>query len=145
MSDTFTLAQRLEDDSIGLMDLPLSSVRLANDRRFPWVILIPRRAGIRELHALDAPDRAQLMEEIATVSRALENELGALKMNVAALGNQEPQLHVHIIARFEQDVAWPGPIWCEGAPERYEPAAASAIATRVSQAIERTGVPIVAS
>lgn len=145
MFDTFSVAQRLAEDSIAVLDLPLSSVRLANDRRFPWVILIPRRADLRELHSLDAPDRAQLMEEISAVSKALDTELGALKMNIAALGNQEPQLHVHIIARFADDVAWPKPIWSEGTAEHYEPAAASAMAARITRAIQGTGMVIVAS
>ena len=142
MSATFSVAQRLADDSIALLDLPLSSARLMNDRRFPWVLLIPRRANLRELHALVQSDRTQLIEEITTVSSALEIEFGAHKMNVAALGNQVPQLHVHVIARFAQDVAWPGPVWCVGNAERYEPTAANAMTSRVTRAIEATGMPI---
>jgi len=118
----FELHPRLVADTREVVRLPLCRVLLMNDRRFPWLILVPQRAGIREIHQLAAADRAALVEEIATVAQALEKLHKADKMNVAALGNMVPQLHVHIIARFTTDPAWPNPIWGRGTAEAYDPA-----------------------
>jgi diadenosine tetraphosphate (Ap4A) HIT family hydrolase len=84
---------------------------MVNDRTFPWCVLVPARNDIREIHELEPPDQAALIREIASVSKAMQAEFAADKMNVAALGNVVPQLHVHIVARFEDDPAWPAPIW----------------------------------
>ncbi len=92
-----------------------------NDSRFPWVLLVPRRAGAAEIIDLEKGDRALLFEEITAVSAALKAATACDKLNVAALGNQVRQLHVHIVARFTGDSAWPGPIWGESAPVAYEP------------------------
>ena len=105
----FELHPRLAADTREVTRLSLCRVLLMNDRRFPWLILVPARADIREIHQLSAPDRATLVEEIATVAQAMETLHKADKMNVAALGNQVPQLHVHVIARFTSDPAWPNP------------------------------------
>ncbi len=113
---SFTLHDRLAADTRHVMALPLCNVLMANDKRFPWLILVPRRPDVRELFALDASDRFQAMEEICGVAAALEEATGAIKMNIGALGNMVPQLHIHIIARFEQDEAWPGAIWGVGTP-----------------------------
>ena len=110
----FNLDPRLRDDSIPVADLGLCSLRLMDDRRFPWLLLIPRRPGCVELLDLQAEDQAQLGREILAVSGALKDRLQPDKLNVAALGNQVAQLHVHVIARFRDDAAWPGPVWGVG-------------------------------
>ena len=115
----FELDSRLEGDSVPLCDLDLCAVRLMNDARFPWVILVPRIAGLAELIDLSEPDRRTMTDEIDQVTRALSVQTRAEKMNVAALGNMVRQLHVHVIARFSGDAAWPGPIWGVGTPAAY--------------------------
>ena len=111
----FELHPRLAADSFTIGDLPLSRVLLNNDARFPWCILVPRIAGLRDLHDVPASNRTQLFDEIEQLSLALIAFTGAEKMNVAALGNMVPQLHVHVIARREDDAAWPMPVWNAGA------------------------------
>lgn len=110
----FELDPRLAGDSLPVIDLQLCSLRLMNDRRFPWLLLVPRRAACVELLDLAAQDQDQLWREILSVSQALKQILNPDKLNVAALGNQVAQLHVHVIARYRQDAAWPGPVWGVG-------------------------------
>ena len=119
----FALDPRLDADTTPVTELALSTLRLARDARFPWLILVPRRANLAEIIDLEDADRAALFDEITAVSRALRDATGCDKLNVAALGNQVRQLHVHVIARFETDAAWPGPIWGSGAPVAYATAA----------------------
>ena len=107
----FALDPRLEADTLEIAVFPLTVVRLMNDRRFPWVILVPARAGAIEIVDLSPADRATLIEEIARVSAAMRELFQPAKLNVAALGNVVPQLHVHVVARFTTDAAWPNPIW----------------------------------
>ena len=129
---TFALDSRLETDTLHLGDLLLSRVRLMNDARFPWLILVPRKPDLREFTDLAAPERAMLMEEIAAASTALQDATGAQKLNVGALGNRVPQLHVHVVARFEGDSAWPAPVWGNGRGEPYGDAAAQALAAQIT-------------
>lgn len=117
---TFELHPRLAADTVPVGTLPLCRVLLMNDATYPWCILVPQRANIREIHALERPDQQQLMQEIAEVSAAMETAFAADKMNVAALGNIVPQLHVHVIARFEADPAWPAPVWGRQPAQPYE-------------------------
>lgn len=107
----FELHPTLARDGIFIADLPLCRVMLANDSRYPWVILVPRRAQIREIYELEKQDQLQLHSESVNLSRAMAELYQADKMNVAALGNMVPQLHIHHVARYESDAAWPGPIW----------------------------------
>lgn len=107
----FCLHPQLVADTFLLGELPLSLVLLANDSQYPWLILVPKRANIREIHRLSAADQQQLMRESCAVAGLLETALAADKINVAALGNMVPQLHVHHVARFSTDAAWPSPIW----------------------------------
>ncbi|MFC3052045.1 HIT domain-containing protein [Kordiimonas pumila] len=107
----FSLHSQLAADTFEVGTFTLSRVLLMNDSNYPWLILVPARAGVREMHELAEADQQQLMYEITHTSKALEALTGADKMNVAALGNMVPQLHVHIIARFKADPAWPGPVW----------------------------------
>ena len=122
----FTLHEWLAADSVALGEGPLSLVRLMNDRRFPWLILVPRRPGLREIYELAEPDRALLIEEVAAAGRSLQTATAAAKINVGALGNLVPQLHVHVVARSPGDAAWPGPVWGHGRPEAYDAAGLAA-------------------
>jgi diadenosine tetraphosphate (Ap4A) HIT family hydrolase len=114
---SFTLDPRLAADTHAIGALPFSELLLMDDARFPWVILVPRIAGARELIDLDEGDQRLLLGEIDRIARALEALLHPDKLNIAALGNVVPQLHVHVIARFTDDAAWPNPVWgrCERA------------------------------
>jgi diadenosine tetraphosphate (Ap4A) HIT family hydrolase len=114
----FVLDDRLDADTIELATLPLCQVRLMNDRRFPWVILVPARPDASEIIDLDAADRARLIEEVALISTIMRELFRPTKLNVGALGNVVAQLHLHVVARFAGDAAWPGPVWGTQ-PERY--------------------------
>ncbi|HEV7491172.1 MAG TPA: HIT domain-containing protein [Rhodanobacteraceae bacterium] len=114
MSARFKLDPRLLADTDAIGELPLSDLLLMNDARFPWLILVPRIAGARELIDLDERDQQTLLGEINLIGRALETLLRPDKLNIAALGNIVAQLHVHVIARFAEDAAWPQPVWGHG-------------------------------
>jgi diadenosine tetraphosphate (Ap4A) HIT family hydrolase len=120
---SFTLHPRLEADTVLLVDLGLSRLLLMKDALYPWLILVPAKPGLREIHDLEATDRARLIEEIASASRALQDLYAPDKINVGQLGNLVPQLHIHVIARFIDDPAWPGPVWGKVPPQAYEPKA----------------------
>ena len=107
----FDLHPQLAQDTVAIGDLPLSRLLLNKDANYPWLVLVPRRADVTEIVELDASARAQLMTEIGDVSQALRDITRCDKLNVAALGNMVPQLHVHIIARRKTDAAWPRPVW----------------------------------
>ncbi|TVQ31186.1 MAG: HIT family protein [Wenzhouxiangella sp.] len=115
----FELDKRLATDSLPVTDLALGRVRLMNDRRFPWLLLVPRRPGCVEVLDLDDADQERLWTEIRLLAEALRAISAPDKLNIAALGNQVAQLHVHVIARFRNDAAWPAPIWGVGKPEPY--------------------------
>lgn len=116
----FALHPQLAKDCFKVGDLPLSTVLLCNDANYPWVILVPRRADIREAFQLSETDQLQLMTESNGVLELMNQHFDADKMNVAALGNQVPQLHVHHIVRYQNDDAWPGPIWGAVPNKPYE-------------------------
>jgi diadenosine tetraphosphate (Ap4A) HIT family hydrolase len=123
MAETWTLHPQLERDTTSIGDLPLSRVLIINDANYPWLLLVPRRANIVELTDLDDVEQAQLMTEINRVARALRAVTSCDKLNIAALGNVVPQLHVHIIARRQGDAAWPKPVWGAVPPvdhDKYE-------------------------
>src|SRR5688572_33489830 len=105
MAASWTLHPQLNRDTAGLGDLPLSRVLVINDANYPWLLLVPRRPDIVEITDLDEVAQAQLMTEVTRVSRAMREVTNCDKLNVAALGNMVPQLHVHIIARFRTDPA----------------------------------------
>ncbi len=107
----FVLHPRLQADTQLLGDLPLCRVLLAKDSQYPWLILVPRVAHLREIHHLSPTQQHQLMQESCAVASLMERRLTPDKINVAALGNLVPQLHLHHVARFASDAAWPGPIW----------------------------------
>ncbi|MBI2707450.1 MAG: HIT domain-containing protein [Proteobacteria bacterium] len=115
------LYPRLESESTYVIDLPLSQVRLSHNAAFPWIILVPQKDGLVELIDLTSEDQQKLMQEIATASQIMRQLFHPTKLNVANLGNRVPQLHIHVIARYENDAAWPGPVWGEMS-ETYDPA-----------------------
>lgn len=110
----FSLHERLKADTLEVVSLGLCRVLLMKDT-LPWVILVPEREGIREIHELARADRAGLMEETALASRIINELFSPDKINIGVLGNIVPQLHIHVIGRFKGDRAWPGPVW--GRPE----------------------------
>lgn len=107
----FTLAPELERDCIELADWPLCKVLLMNDSQYPWFILVPRKEGLKEIIDLSEHEQVTLTQESAKLSCMLKTVFKPHKLNVAALGNMVPQLHIHHIARFEDDPAWPKPVW----------------------------------
>lgn len=115
----FELHSQLMKDCRQVGDLPLCRVLLMDDSRYPWLILVPRRERIIEVFELSTTDQRQLMDEISGSAAALAGHARADKMNVAALGNIVPQLHVHVVARRIGDTAWPGPVWGVGEPSPY--------------------------
>ena len=130
MADAFALDPRLSAEALPIGDLPLSAVLLVDDSRYPWFVLVPRRPDVSELTDLDAADAAALMGEIRIATRVMIALAKPDKVNVAALGNIVPQLHVHVIARFLSDPAWPGPVWGSGSRSPYPPHAAASLAER---------------
>lgn len=115
----FELHPQLAADCHQVGDLPLSRVLLLNDRRYPWLILVPRRAHLREIYQLSPVDRAQLLDESCRVGERLMCTFGGDKLNIGALGNLVPQLHIHHIVRRVDDPAWPGPVWGHSPAEPY--------------------------
>jgi diadenosine tetraphosphate (Ap4A) HIT family hydrolase len=125
---SWTLHPQLERDTLTLGDLPLGRVLLMNDANYPWLVLVPRREGIVEIIDLEEADRTALMVEITQISRALRDETRCDKLNVAALGNAVPQLHVHVIARFRGDAAGPNAVWGRAPAKPYAAVAQEALA-----------------
>ncbi len=117
----FILDERLRRSSVHVLRLGLCEMRLMDDRRWPWLILVPQRPRIVEMHDLQPLDQAMLTFETNLVAATLKSCSGCTKINTGSLGNVVPQLHVHVIARKENDPNWPGPVWGFGQPLRYEP------------------------
>jgi len=135
MTEDFTLHPQLAADTVPVGSLPLSRVLLANDANYPWLILVPRRPGLVELIDLDEAAQVLLLGEIAAAARALKAITGCDKLNIAALGNQVPQLHVHVIARRHGDKAWPKPVWGAAEPTAYEPKARDGLIAALCRAL----------
>ncbi|ARS53039.1 HIT domain-containing protein [Kushneria konosiri] len=110
----FALHERLAADTLFVASLELCELRLMNDARFVWALLIPQRDGIRESFELPRQERARLWQEVDQLGEFMMRHTGADKINIGALGNMVPQLHVHVIARAQGDDAWPGPVWGAG-------------------------------
>lgn len=111
---------RLEESSTFVTDLDLCQVRLSHNARFPWALLIPKAEGITEIIDMPPASQLRLMMEISLTSRIMRKLFSPDKLNVAALGNVVPQLHVHVIARYKDDEAWPNPVWNSGIESAYE-------------------------
>jgi diadenosine tetraphosphate (Ap4A) HIT family hydrolase len=132
----FVLHDRLAADTHFVCDLQICRVLLMNDSRFSWLILVPRMADLTELHDVPVEHQQALWKEIISVSGTLADFARADKMNTAALGNQVPQLHVHVIARYTSDAAWPNPVWGSGPSQPYTSSAARELVDKLSHALE---------
>ncbi|MDX1803058.1 MAG: HIT family protein [Alcanivorax sp.] len=114
-----TLHPRLAQDTRPLAETEMCWIRYMNDQRFAWLVVVPKREGLREWHHLPAAEQQALLTLVNAMAGQLEQVTGADKINLGALGNLVPQLHVHIIARFQDDPCWPGPVWGQGSPEPW--------------------------
>ena len=123
----FALHPQLQADCIPLGRFPLCQLLLLNDANYPWFILVPEREDIREIYQLSADDQLQLLRESSQLAQQLADRFKADKMNIAALGNVVPQLHLHHIVRYRHDPAWPAPIWGKVPPQPYDAAAVATL------------------
>ncbi len=138
----FRLHDRLAADTVEICRLPLCRVQLMDDQRFPWLLAVPAREGVTEIHQLWDEDLQKLMQEIAALSRLMQELLEPDKINVGSLGNLVPQLHIHIVGRFRSDAAWPGPIWGVGERVPYEKAALQHRISGFRAGLENTGLVV---
>ncbi|MFQ0815104.1 histidine triad (HIT) protein [Brucella anthropi] len=118
--EQFELDKRLHADTFSVATLGLCELRLMNDRRWPWLILVPRRPHLTEIHDMTPLDQTMLTFETGIVAQALKTVTQCQKINTGALGNIVRQLHLHVIARNEGDAGWPGPVWGFGTREAYD-------------------------
>lgn len=132
---SWSLHPRLAADTHPVASLELSELLLMDDARYPWLILVPRREGAVEWIDLDRDDQHRLLDEVGQAGRILRAAHAPKKLNVAALGNVVAQLHVHVVARFERDAAWPAPVWGSGLAQPYAPAARDAELARLRASI----------
>lgn len=130
----FTLHDQLRRDTLPVCRMKLCLVQLMNDAQYPWLVLIPAVENITEIHELNEKQRKLLINEIAQTQRVLQHCFEPHKLNVGALGNMVPQLHVHVVARFREDPAWPGPIWGKLPPRPYEDTALRSTIARLQNA-----------
>jgi len=107
----FQLHPRLQQDSIEIGQFSLSQLLLINDSQYPWLVLVPKRENISEVYQLSEDDQILLQQESSLLAKKLASLYNADKMNIAAIGNMVPQLHIHHIVRYKDDIAWPAPIW----------------------------------
>jgi diadenosine tetraphosphate (Ap4A) HIT family hydrolase len=136
MESTWSLHPQLAKDTVPLGDLALTRVLLANDANYPWLILVPRLPALVELIDLEQNEQVQLVAEIDAAARALNTVTACDKLNIAALGNQVAQLHVHVIARRYSDAAWPKPVWGTAPPAAYDPAARDALIAALRRGLQ---------
>jgi diadenosine tetraphosphate (Ap4A) HIT family hydrolase len=118
---TWSLHPQLAQDTVPVGDLAVARVLLAKDANYPWLILVPKLPALSELIDLEENAQVQLLAEIAAAARVLKEITACDKLNIAALGNQVPQLHVHVVARRRDDAAWPKPVWGAAPPKNYDP------------------------
>ena|SRR5271168_2398858 len=136
----WSLHPQLENDTAPVGDLALCRVLSIDDADYPWLILVPRRVGVTELIDLEAGDAARLMEEISHTSRVLKDVTRCDKLNVAAIGNIVPQLHVHIVARRKNDPLWPKPVWGFAQPRPGDAAAFARFIVAIRSRLGRAAV-----
>lgn len=132
---SFQLHPQLAQDTLPIATLTHCELRLMNDARYPWCILVPRIPGLSGLHELPADSRSGVFDEIARVSTALLAERDVQRINVGALGNIVQQLHIHVVGRWSGDPAWPGPVWGQGQARPWPPDAALAICQRLGAGV----------
>jgi diadenosine tetraphosphate (Ap4A) HIT family hydrolase len=133
--DAFALDPRLAADTVAVIGLPLCEVRLMNDARYAWLVLVPRRAGLVEIADLPDEEQAMLWREVHRAGKALRAVAPCDKLNLGALGNIVRQLHLHVVARCEGDAAWPGPVWGHGRAQPYAEAGLRARRDALRQAL----------
>lgn len=131
----YELHPQLLKDTLKIGQFELSDVLLMNDDRYPWVILVPRRVNVREIHQLAETEQQQMLKESSFVAIAMTQLFSAHKMNVAALGNMVEQLHLHHVARFTSDAAWPKPVWGIGEATPYSEVAANAMLSQLKRVL----------
>jgi diadenosine tetraphosphate (Ap4A) HIT family hydrolase len=136
--NTWSLNPQLAADTVAVGDLALSRVLLSNDANYPWLILVPRLPGLVDLIDLKPDRQIEIMGEIDAVARALKDAAPCDKLNIASLGNQVAQLHVHVIARRRNDAAWPKPVWGAVPPLAYAPAARARLIALLRRALGMT-------
>ena len=136
----WSLHPQLAQDTVPVSDMPLARVLLARDANYPWLILVPRLPGLVELIDLEENAQVQLLGEIAAAARALKSATECHKLNIAALGNQVPQLHVHVIARRRTDAAWPKPVWGVKPPLAYEEGQRTSLLNSLHQLLKPSGL-----
>jgi diadenosine tetraphosphate (Ap4A) HIT family hydrolase len=137
---SFQLDPQLAADTAMLGKFALSRVLLMNDARYPWLVLVPEKADLAEIIDLAPADRQQLMTEISAASEALKALFNPDKLNIGALGNRVRQLHVHVLARFVSDEAWPGPVWGVGKAQPYPPHMAGVTMDRIEAELTKHGM-----
>ena len=133
---TFALDERLAKDTLLLSDLPLCRALLMLDARYPWVVLVPRRAALSEVFELTTDDQQQLWREAGQLGQVMKTAFNGDKLNIATLGNVVSQLHVHVVIRHHDDEAWPAPVWGYGRAEPYTPNKQKTMQARLSALIE---------
>ena len=129
------LHPQLAADTVPVGDLPLARLLVNRDANYPWLVLVPRRVGATEIIDLDDADQRQLFDEIARTARVLKSATGCDKLNIAAIGNVVSQLHVHVVARYRTDAAWPRPVWGVVPARVYEPAALESFVAELRRAL----------
>jgi diadenosine tetraphosphate (Ap4A) HIT family hydrolase len=137
---SFILDTRLDADTQLVASLGLCDVRLMNDARFPWLVLVPRQPGLVEIADLAAADQARLWQEVNHAAAALRAVAPCDKLNLGALGNIVRQLHVHVVARCEDDAAWPGPVWGNGHAQTYAEGSLSERLNALRQALANNAI-----
>lgn len=138
---SFVLHERLEADTVSLGQSGLCEIRLMNDSNWPWVLLVPRVAGVREIYQLTQEQQQQLLAESSLLGEGMMDVFGGDKLNVAALGNMVPQLHLHHIVRFEGDPAWPGPVWGKLPARPYSEEALTEVVGRLGGVLKNLSRP----
>jgi diadenosine tetraphosphate (Ap4A) HIT family hydrolase len=131
MNRGFELHPRLAADTLIVGDFPLCRVLLMNERRYPWFILVPSIPDLVEICDLSNADQCRLILESSALSRQIQTKLSVDKVNIAAIGNLVSQLHLHVIGRFQEDAAWPHPVWGRFTPEPYTPAVLEGLITQL--------------
>jgi diadenosine tetraphosphate (Ap4A) HIT family hydrolase len=139
-SQEWSLHPQLAQETVVVGDLPLARVLLANDANYPWLILVPRLPGLVELIDLEENAQVQLLGEITAAAHALKTATQCDKLNIAALGNQVPQLHVHVIARRRTDAAWPRPVWGIKPPLPYQEDKRASLLGSLQQLLKSRGL-----
>lgn len=138
----FSLDQRLRDDTFVVGRFSLSLLLLSRDANYPWCILVPERENTYELYHLSDEDQQQLIRESSRLAEVMDSIFDADKMNIATLGNQVAQLHLHHIARYKDDSAWPGPVWGKQAAKEYEPEVLRSRVEKLANALAGEGFTV---